>query len=65
MLSDKEIEAATAQLGEVRSSHESHEATLSDVLEKYGNLMLDYKRLRSDLEEERDARERYKQMARG
>lgn len=38
---------------------------MAEVLEKYGTLIEDYKRLKSDYEEERDARERYKQMARG
>lgn len=45
--------------------NKKQQGTLAEVLEKYGTLIQDYKRLKSDYEEERDARERYKQMARG
>lgn len=65
MLADKELEQTAAQLAAFRTSHEQHHATLTEVLQKYTALMEDYKRLKSDFEEERDSRERYKQMARG
>lgn len=65
MLGDKELGAASGELAEFRKSHIEHQDALSQVLEKYEALVLDYKRLKSDYEEERDARERYKQMARG
>ncbi|TLD15127.1 hypothetical protein PspLS_10605 [Pyricularia sp. CBS 133598] len=60
MLSDDEIRRAGAQLRNYQLDD-----TLSQMLERYGALIEDYKRLKSDYEEERDARERYKQMAKG
>ena len=65
MLADKELDQTTAQLADFRAANEQHHATLSEVLEKYTTLVDDYKRLKSDYEEERDSRERYKQLARG
>ena len=65
MRSEKEMEQAAAQLSDFRADSGRHQATLSEMLEKYTTLIEDYKRLRSDYEEERDSRERYKQMARG
>lgn len=61
MLSEKDMEQASAQLTSFRAA----QTTLSEVLENYTTLIEDYKRLKSDYEEERDSRERYKQMARG
>lgn len=60
MLADDELIRAANQLSEYRKTD-----TLSDILDKYAVLIEDYKRLKSDYEEERDAREKYKQMARG
>ncbi|TLD08229.1 uncharacterized protein PgNI_07245 [Pyricularia grisea] len=60
MLSDDEINRASAQLRNYQLDD-----TLSQILERYGALIEDYRRLKSDYEEERDARERYKQMAKG
>lgn len=60
MLADDELVRATSQLADYRKND-----TLSDMLDKYAVLIEDYKRLKSDYEEERDAREKYKQMARG
>lgn len=58
MLSDQEIERAAAQLADYRRSD-----ALSRLLDQYAVLIEDYKRLKSDYEEEREAREKYKQMA--
>lgn len=60
MLNDKEIDAAARQLADYRQND-----TLQDILNRYETLLGDYKRLKSDLEEEREARERWKQVARG
>ena len=60
MLGDKEIEAASSQLAAYRK-----DGTLNDILARYETLLGDYKRLKSDYEEEREARERWKQQARG
>jgi len=65
MVSDQELEQSTAQLADFRATNEKHHTTLTEVLEKYSSLMQDYQRLRSDLEEERDSREKYKQLAKG
>lgn len=60
MLGDKEIDAAFNQLAAYRKDN-----TLDDILARYETLLGDYKRLKSDYEEEREARERWKQQARG
>ncbi|KAM4061774.1 zinc finger c-x8-C-x5-C-x3-H type (and similar) domain-containing protein [Hirsutella rhossiliensis] len=60
MLSDHEIERAASQLADYRSND-----ALSEILDKYSALIQDCRRLKSDYEEERDAREKYKQLARG
>ena len=65
MVSDQELDEATAQLAEFRTNNDGHQKTQNELLEKYSLLVQDYKRLRSDLEEERDSRERYKQLAKG
>ncbi|KAK4543444.1 hypothetical protein LTR36_005587 [Oleoguttula mirabilis] len=65
MLAERELEQTAAQLADFRLASSQHQETLAVVLEKYGTLMEDYRRLKSDYEEERDSRERYKQMARG
>ncbi|KAL2266712.1 hypothetical protein VTJ83DRAFT_6064 [Remersonia thermophila] len=59
MLTDQEIERANAQLAQFRTDDE-----LSRILDQYAVLIESYKRLKSDYEEEREAREKYKRMAR-
>ncbi|KAL2118895.1 hypothetical protein VTJ04DRAFT_5854 [Mycothermus thermophilus] len=59
MLTDREIDQAAAQLAKYRNEDE-----LSRILDQYAVLIEKYKRLKSDYEEEREAREKYKQMAR-
>src|SRR5207248_1290107 len=58
MLNDKEIERAAAQLADYRRSD-----VLARLLDQHAVLIDDYKRLKSDYEEERESREKYKQMA--
>ncbi|KAH6688416.1 hypothetical protein F5X68DRAFT_168273 [Plectosphaerella plurivora] len=58
MLNDSEIDRDAGQLAAYRTSD-----TLSDILDKYSTLIQEYRRLKSDYEEERDAREKYKQVA--
>ncbi|KAH8756006.1 hypothetical protein F5883DRAFT_607503 [Diaporthe sp. PMI_573] len=60
MLDDKEIDAAVNQLAAYRKDD-----TLNDILARYETLLSDYKRLKSDYEEEREAREKWKQEAKG
>ncbi|SMR62155.1 unnamed protein product [Zymoseptoria tritici ST99CH_1E4] len=65
MLNDADIDAASRQLEQLKLSGEEYHKTQTEVLEKYASLMENYRRLKSDYEEERDAREKYKQLARG
>lgn len=60
MLTDKEIDDASSQLTDYRQKD-----TLPNILNSYEALIEDYRRLKSDYEEERDARERYKKQAKG
>ncbi|KAH6879796.1 hypothetical protein B0T10DRAFT_152378 [Thelonectria olida] len=60
MLPDETIESAAEQLAEYRRND-----ALSDILERYATLIEHYRRLKSDYEEEKEGRERYKQLARG
>lgn len=59
MLSDNELAETSAQLQDFHVASTKQQATLAEVLEKYGTLIESYKRLKSDYEEERDSRERY------
>lgn len=58
MLSDGDIDRDAGQLAAYRNND-----TLSEILDKYSTLIQEYRRLKSDYEEERDAREKYKQVA--
>lgn len=60
MLTDREIDEAAHQLADFRRSD-----ALTQILDSHDRLLEKYRRLKSDYEEERDARERYKQLARG
>ncbi|KAI3394921.1 hypothetical protein diail_2093 [Diaporthe ilicicola] len=60
MLGDQELKAAADRLATYRRND-----ALNDILTHYETLLGDYKRLKSDYEEEREARERWKQQARG
>lgn len=65
MLTDQELEQSAGHLADFRTENDKHQKTVSETIEKYAALINDYKRLKSDYEEERDSRERYKQIARG
>ena len=65
VLGDNELAETSAQLDNIRQANSKHQETLAEVLGKYGALIESYKRLKSDYEEERESRERYKQLARG
>lgn len=60
MLTDKELDEAAKQLADYRRNDSLHV-----ILDKHQALIEYCRRLKSDYEEEREARERYKQMARG
>jgi hypothetical protein len=60
MLNDDDLEQAAVQLAQFRMS-----STLPNILDRYAVLLANYKRLKSDYEEEREGRERYKQLSKG
>ena len=65
MMNENELKATAAQLEEFCLAEERQHGALSDVLKNYWTLIEQHQRLRSDYEEERDSRERYKQLAKG
>lgn len=65
MLSDKELDAAAAQLTSFRIKDDEYHKNHAEILDTYATLMEDFKRLKSEFEEARDSRERYKQLAKG
>ncbi|KAK0391486.1 hypothetical protein NLU13_0987 [Sarocladium strictum] len=58
MFDDQDIERASRELTAYRNDN-----ALSRILDSYSTLLEDFQRLKSDYEEERNARERYKQIA--
>ncbi|KAF4962294.1 hypothetical protein FSARC_9625 [Fusarium sarcochroum] len=60
MVSNTTLDEAADKLAEYRKNDD-----LGEILGQYADLIKDYKRLKSDYEEEREGRERYKQLARG
>lgn len=64
MLGDAELEALDAQLGDFSVSSTKHHDILQAVIQKYGKLLENYRILRSDYEEEKESRERYKKLSR-
>ncbi|KAI7703572.1 hypothetical protein KC353_g14038, partial [Hortaea werneckii] len=65
MFTQQQLQQSADQLAGFRHADIRHQESLTSLLDSYSVLIDQYNRLRSDYEEERDARERYKQMARG
>ncbi|KAK7525851.1 uncharacterized protein IWZ02DRAFT_354975, partial [Phyllosticta citriasiana] len=65
MIGDLALDAMEHQVRSFRMANTQHHESLQEVLRKYEVLVEDYRRLKSDFEEERDGRERYKKQARG
>ncbi|GAB1735524.1 hypothetical protein NU219Hw_g4103t1 [Hortaea werneckii] len=65
MFTQQQLQHSADQLAGFRHADIRHQESLTSLLDSYTVLIDQYNRLRSDYEEERDARERYKQMARG
>lgn len=61
MPDERELDQLAIQLTGIKQQHN----IIGEVLERYGKLLQDHKRLLSDLEEERDRREFYKQQTKG
>lgn len=65
MLRDHDIQKLAGQLRSVDRENRQHHENLGNLLENFQSLLENYNLLRSDYEEEKEAREKYKKMARG
>ncbi|PYH94405.1 C-x8-C-x5-C-x3-H type zinc finger protein [Aspergillus ellipticus CBS 707.79] len=65
MLADADINALGTDLGAVVLQNQQHHDNVHSLLEKFRLLLESYNDLKSDYEEEKEAREKYKRMARG
>jgi len=65
MLQDSELTKLEAQLRAARLSSQKEHESLQKILQNYTTLVDDYRRLKSDYEEERESREKYKKVAKG
>lgn len=65
MLRDHHIQELAGQLRSVDQENRQHHENLSNLLQNFQSLLGNYNLLRSDYEEEKEAREKYKKMARG
>lgn len=59
------MDASEAQIRSFRLMNGQYYDTLHDILRKYESIVEDYRILRSDYEEEKENREKYKRQARG
>lgn len=65
MLRDHHIQELAGQLRSVDQENRQHHENLSNLLQNFQLLLGNYSLLRSDYGEEKEAREKYKKMARG
>lgn len=65
MLSEKELDQRAVELADAGRITMQQNKAMTAALANYDSLVQEYKRLKSDYEEERNSRERYKQMAKG
>ena len=65
MLRDHHIQELAGQLRSVDQENRQHHENLSNLLQNFQSLLENYNLLRSDYEEEKEAREKYKKIARG
>lgn len=65
MLGDAEIHALDSNLSSIVQQNQQHHADVQNLLDKFRQLLDNYNNLKSDYEEEKEAREKYKRMARG
>ncbi|PWY86767.1 hypothetical protein BO70DRAFT_427773 [Aspergillus heteromorphus CBS 117.55] len=65
MLADADIHALDTDLGAVVLQNQQHHDNLQALLGKFRQLLDNYNNLKSDYEEEKEAREKYKRLARG
>ena len=65
MLGDSEIQALNSHLGAAVRDNERHHDDLQNLFEKFHDLLESYNFLKTDYEEAKEARDRYKKQARG
>ena len=65
MLRDADIQALDGHVGSIIRDNEQHHDRLQGLLINFKALLDSYNQLRSDYEEERENREKYKKLARG
>lgn len=65
MHGDADLRSLEKQLNAVSQDEEQHHGNLQNLLEQFRALMESYHLLRSDYEEEREGREKYKRLAKG
>ncbi|THW40676.1 hypothetical protein D6D21_06710 [Aureobasidium pullulans] len=65
MLAETELNKLEGQLANFNISTKARQDALEELTLSYGQLLEDYRTLRSDYEEEKESREKYKKLARG
>lgn len=65
MRRDDDIQALGSDLTSIVHDNQQHHDNLQGLLQRFQGLLESYYRLKSDYEEEKEAREKYKKMARG
>ncbi len=64
MSDSEEYDGAESQLAEIQTSSQSYQEQVNKLLKEHKNLVKKYKTIKSDHEEAREARDRYKKEAR-
>lgn len=65
MLGDTDIQALDGDLSSIVRDNKQHHDNVQGLLHKFQGLLDSYNLLKSDYEEVKEAREKYKRMARG
>lgn len=65
MLGDRDIQALEGNFGNIVRHTEQHQNNVQNLVSQFRVLLDSYNRLKSDYEEEKEAREKYKRLARG
>lgn len=63
MLDDRELDATSTQLRSLQASTRKHKDDLEAILKKHEDLLESYRLLKSDYEEEKGLREKYKRLS--
>jgi hypothetical protein len=65
MLADADLHGLDSRLSTFVQSSKQHHETHEKLLLEFQELIENYRRLKSDYEEEKESREKYKKLARG